>query len=323
MTEASEGTFGGLVDDDNDDRAMVEALRPAVDALMGLVTAYEDTVRSSGGLPAADAPGIGELAEQHRFANEAWKQPVDNAHSLISLLTYSGVDQTRGFAHLFAQAPTPTYAHLVLARAALEAFGTCSWLSEPGIGTAIRIKRSLVIELDDALNRKRYGVPEVRAKGAEILAELRRGGTIAGWPIIANNHRQVVDGVSAPPMGDLFALAVGPDGLTDPSAGAGTTFKSVWSYLSGVAHGCTFALFQSLLPSDSETPIDGLARMDLTTNSLSVHIMATALASAAVTCIDRVFGLMGWRDPRWNNAKAACQPWITAVLQAQGATDAS
>lgn len=258
-----------------------------------------------------------ELAEQHRFVNEGLAQPVDNAHSIISLLTYSGIDHTRGFAHLFAQPPTPTYAHLVLARAALEAFGTCSWLCEPGIGTANRVKRSLVIEIGDALSRKRYGLPEIRAKGTEILAQIRRSGEVAGWTIIANDHRQVVDDVSAPSMGDMIAAVVGPAGMIDPASGAATTFKAVWSYLSGVAHSYTFALFQSLLPSEPDTAIDGLAQMDITTNSLSVHIMATAVASAATSCIDRVFGLMGWTDQRWTTAKMACQPWLQAVFQAQ------
>jgi hypothetical protein len=302
---------------DDGDTTMVEALKPAVDALIGIANAYEKTVRSNGQIPAADSPGMRELAEQQRFVNQAWTQPVDNAHSIVSLLTYAAVDHTRGFAHLFAQPPTPTYAHLVLARAALEAFGACSWLCEPNIGTENRLKRSLVIELDDALNRKRYGLPDIRAKGKEILAQIRRGGELTGWTIIANDRQQVVDGVVAPSMGDMIAEAVGSAGVTDPHSGSSTTFKAVWSYLSGVAHGYTFALFQSLMPSETDTPIDGLARMDITTNSLSVHIMGVAVASAATTCIDRVFGLMGWTDPHWSSAKAACQPWFQAVIQAQ------
>lgn len=41
---------------------MVEAVKPAVDALIGIANAYEDTVRSNGQIPAADPPGMRELA---------------------------------------------------------------------------------------------------------------------------------------------------------------------------------------------------------------------------------------------------------------------
>ncbi|MGO9902979.1 MAG: hypothetical protein ACLP0J_25575 [Solirubrobacteraceae bacterium] len=49
----------------------------------------------------------------------------------------------RAIAELFASDHPPLYAHLTLARAALESAVVSAWLSKPGIATLERIKRGL------------------------------------------------------------------------------------------------------------------------------------------------------------------------------------
>jgi hypothetical protein len=74
--------------------------------------------------PAAESVAMGEIAaEQNYRSRSAWEAPVADTHSFAVATLRASSDYVRGFAELFNADHPPLYAHLPLARAALEAAG--------------------------------------------------------------------------------------------------------------------------------------------------------------------------------------------------------
>ena len=318
--EMESEALGTPTEDNVGEAGFVEAVRPSVQVLIALAEGYDAVVRAAGGLPHADSPGMQELAEQEKLRNDYWLHPIDNAHMNAALMTSAGMDHLRSYALLFRSAPTPTYSHLVVARAALVAFAAAGWLAEPGIGATDRVKRSLVLVLHDAENRKRYGLQELRDQGATIIEDVRQGAKLAGWEVSLSKKR--VGGVGYPDPATAIGAVIGPaapprsDGTADP------TSRLVWSYLSGVAHGYTFPLMQSMQVAPQRALIDGLVRGNLMTSSQSVHVMAQAITSASITACGRFVDLMGWGTSGWLDVRGQAGAWMHSFTDTSPVTKA-
>lgn len=295
-------------------RAFQAAVGPTVDDLQRLCDAYSAATTPGPRLPAADAPAMAEIARQLTFMNAAWPQPVDNTHSTASVITFAGVDHLRSFARLIRNQPTPVFAHLLVARAGLLAFAAAAWLCEPGLDVATRVKRYLVLELEDAQNLKRYGLQQMKNAGKARVQAVRDGAAHRGWEVVCNRQTRMVDQETYPATANAIAMAIGPHSPpAEREIGA-----VVWSYLSGISHGYTFALMQSARTIDTPSAVPGLTNAAFGVNSDSVNVMAFAIAAAAITACERHLLLMGWVTPEWEAAVAAVAARFARFAQAAG-----
>jgi hypothetical protein len=134
--------------------------------------------------------------------------------------------------------------------------------------------------------------------------------------VIANEGTKSVGGEELPTSIELIAGAIGPTGPAaqeDPLLEK--TSRLVWSYLSGVAHGFSYALFQSVSGKSETLATPGLVSATLGTDAGSVSAMATAVASAAITAGDRhLSSYMGWGSPSWQTAMQGLQQWAAPIV---------
>lgn len=286
---------------------------PLVTALLALADAYA-AASGDKGLPFDGSPAMHDFAKQPQFAKLAGDQPVDNAHSLLRVTTFAGFDHLRSFARLFQGEVTPVFSHLVLARAALQTFGPVAWLAEPGITTERRIKRVLLFELEDAANRKRYGLEPITEMAHKISEHVRELAQQLNWAVIFNNQTKSVGGEVLPSTAALIAVAIGPEGANSDDPLLANTPRLVWSYLSGIAHGFSYALLQSITRGDEAATTPGLVPGTLGTDSASVTTMATAIAAAAFNAGERHLAYMGWKTSEWIAAADKLRDWAAPIV---------
>jgi hypothetical protein len=98
---------------------------PVRDALTRLLDASDELQRSLGSMPDANSRAMAELASEHQFKEAPpWgDDPVHSAHNLAQLLLHGASDCARGAVRLLSSDETPVFAHVVLARGALEHAG--------------------------------------------------------------------------------------------------------------------------------------------------------------------------------------------------------
>jgi hypothetical protein len=289
-----------LAQTSDDDEHLLEYLRPLCDVMIELADASLE-LGGSVGLPAAESLGMAELAEEHRFSNERWSEPVRASHTTASILCLAAGDHLRSFGRLFLSQPVPVYSHLVLARACLDACGVGYWLSETGIGLETRIQRFLVHRMADALDVKRSPIPAVKAKGRAALDEVVQRSNLLGWGATK----------SKPRVGDV--TQVSPKRLIrtvlddDRTFGADQLGSSeiLWWYLSGATHSAVWALMQSIDSSTGETSASGDPLAAVLTNGESVRLIALTIARAFAAVTEEHAALMGWHSDRWAAARDA------------------
>jgi hypothetical protein len=119
-------------------------MEPTVDALRAFTGAVDALDEAYGGRPAVDSAAMRELESEREYRSMSrWENPIGDTHFFGAMTLRSATDNARGFAELFDAARPPLYAHLVLARAALEASVISDWLNEPGIAHLERVKRGM------------------------------------------------------------------------------------------------------------------------------------------------------------------------------------
>jgi hypothetical protein len=136
-----------------------EALAPMVRAtgnLTGAVTA----MRSERTQPDAESLAMGEVRDDADYGGRSGlDNPFTVVHMLGDLTLTAATDHVRAFREVFHESPSgdkvPIYAHLVIARAALEACVVSAWLNEPGIGRDERVKRGLSEFMYSAVEEQR------------------------------------------------------------------------------------------------------------------------------------------------------------------------
>ncbi|HEX6758873.1 MAG TPA: hypothetical protein VF086_10775 [Propionibacteriaceae bacterium] len=305
MTTSSD--HKGFVSDDE----FANVMLPGTRALDALANTFISMNERHGYIAAASSRAMAEIAAEARFASEAWPEPAHNAHTMVGMLNRAGVDHAASFAHLFSSAPIPVYAHLVIARAAMEAFAWAYWLGDPNIGVELRIKRSKVWQLADAQQLRRLRMDELVMRSKRLKARVRRGAP-KGWTIVCNDKTISVDGETKPTTTQAISAVL----RIDPKASL-TGGGPLWGYLSGVVHASQYALISSMEPDTAAEEIElGPYLAATVTGSDRVHFIAANICRAAINACDAEVSLLGWdHDPAWQTAVNNAAAYIQAVIQ--------
>ena len=283
MTRAAEAS-------DEQFRAQIEPFRVALVDLVGQTRGLREAASYH---PAADAPAMGELAEEHRFAGEWGQEPVRTAHSASWICFTATEDLITAFCRLFEHGPPPVYAHLVLARAALESCARAAWLAEPGITLRRRIARGVNERLYSLAEQVRLpGVP-----GTQALARRRS--------ILDEAHRQGFDKVSGKGQSVVSVLeprkantALVKWLLENPDDDLGELAYRFWS---SIAHSTLYGLAQSFgSPVTQTSSLDLMATVPVMVTAEQVQVAMTTVGLAYVEAGRRHEQLFGWRSDGWD-----------------------
>ena len=136
-----------------------KALRPMVEATRSLTDAIT-TMRSERTQPDAGSLAMREIQDDASYgARSGLDHPFTVIHSLGGLTLLAATDHVRAYGDAFGEnangAKISTHAHLVVARAALEASVVSAWLNEPGVARDERMKRGLSEFIYSAVEQQR------------------------------------------------------------------------------------------------------------------------------------------------------------------------
>lgn len=265
-------------------------------------------------LPGASSPAMEELSYEAKFKNLHWREPVQAAHSVIQLGLLAVNDHLQNYARLFESEPVPTFSHLVIARAAIETAGYVNWLAEPG-GAKKRVQRYEVHRLSNANSMDVAPAPQiVREKACQVRENVKRGAAELNWGYHSGKRKNSakVGGEEEARAREMIEAVLAPPSVTSKLG------NMLWWYLSGVAHGKTHALMQSVeaMNANSSSIEEQLATVYA--KSSSVMIVGHATLEAYVRVTERVAKLFGWTSTEWDCvvAKAAAMGKQTAAAVA-------
>jgi hypothetical protein len=219
--------------------------------------------------PAVACPSLTELEHQADYAGAREDQPVDNLISMIDLLVQAGNDSLRAVGTLVETEPVFVWAHLPTGRAALEAYAFARWLAECPLDRETRVKRGLLMRLDDAKQLARFGIPALTRLSQQKNASIRNFANANGWDMSIGH--MTIGGETL--IGTKPAL----DHLFNDPLSVASIAPKLWSYLSGASHGNPYALLQSVDQDGGES--DGwTVTTGLVVRARDVHnLIATAL----------------------------------------------
>ncbi len=280
MPDAVDGT-------DNQFRAQIEPFRVA---LLDLVVQTRDLRQSASFLPAADSPAMAELAEEHRFVGAWSREPVRDAHSTSWLFLGAADDLIIALCRLFERGTPTVYAHVVLARAAMESCARAAWLAEPGIGAKRRVARGLTERLFSLAEAgKLPGAPDTLERRRLILDEADRQGfekkSVRGQPVSLVEPRKgstaIVKWLFDKPDDDLGEL--------------------VYRFWSAVTHSTIYGLVQSFDRNVPQTSgLDSLVTIGMAVRTDQVQSVMAAVGLGFVEVARLHRQLFGWHSDAWD-----------------------
>jgi len=212
----------------------------AVEAIETFTTATKELRDGYSGRPnpAVACPVLTELQHQMDYAGAPDDQPIDNLMSMIDLLVQAGSDSFRAVSTLVETEPVFVWAHLPTGRAALEAFAFARWLAECPLDRDTRVKRGLLMRLDDAKQLARFAIPALTTQSQQNKDSIRNFAIANGWDMsigqMTIGGETFID--TKPALDHLFG---------DPESVKSVAPK-LWCYLSGASHGNPYALLQSV-----------------------------------------------------------------------------
>jgi len=205
----------------------------------------------------------------------------------------AGTDYVRGVAELCDSAHPPVYAHLALARGALEASVISAWLSEPGITTLERIKRGLCEFLYSAREVKELNL------GSNGDAKVMWWNGVAqsfGWEVVGGRGRPTIDGARRPRVGDEVTR------LTGASADA-RIGDLLYSRFSAVDHVTWFGLMSALdIGAAERDERAGTGSVPVTVDGGRVAAYVYYVVRAVRAAAQTRFTTFGWADAEWGLA---------------------
>lgn len=96
-------------------------IAPYVAAVRDFTEGIDSVAERHGDLPSPTSGAMSERSDEQSYrARSQWEQPVTDTHMFGAATLRAAVDYVRGIAELFGSTHAPLYAHLTLARAALE-----------------------------------------------------------------------------------------------------------------------------------------------------------------------------------------------------------
>jgi hypothetical protein len=287
--------------------AFREWIAPHLDGIRSLTAAIDAARDRHGALPTARSQAMTEVAEEQGYRTRSnWEQPLTDTHMLGGMTLQAAADYVRGLAELFDSAHPPIYAHLTLARGALEASVVSSWLSEPGITAVERIKRGLCEFL--------YSAREVNELnlGADGAAKVTWWNGVAhsfGWEVAGSRGRPTVDATRRPRIGDEVTRLVGRDG--DARIG-----DVLYSRFSAIDHVTWFGLMSALdIGSAERDERAGTATVPLTIDGGRFAAYVYYVLRVLRAAVRRRLTLMGWADAEWDIATTEAERLEEALLR--------
>lgn len=266
-------------------------IQPECQVLLNLVDAGQ-TLRGSRHLPDGNSLGMRELEEEVELRGDWSAEPVRTAHLASNLFFFVAEDAARGLAHSFDGSWTPVFAHVTLARSALEACARARWILEPEIGARRRVGRALANEMHDFAERLCFP-EEADPARAEDLAR----------------HRRRIEGARA--RGLLTEQRPGYTVVIDrlfeeESAGDEQLGALMARWWAGIAHGGFHALRRSLDASAAEVDaVTGTPTVPIITRDDDVKAVIGILSLAYITALEAQLGLFGWWEDALTDAVAA------------------
>lgn len=208
-----------------------EEYRNSIAGAVSVIEAFNETSKvlrdrySGKANPARECPALTELLHQSDFAGFTGDQPVDNLASMIDLLILAGLDSLRAVGMLIGSEPVFVWAHLPTGRAVLETFAYARWLTECPLDRATRVKRSLLMSLDDAVELARFGIPELSKQSTNQKDSIRRTAAANSWDVSIS--KMMIGGE------ELIKTKAALDRLFGDPEGVRSAAPKLWSYLFG------------------------------------------------------------------------------------------
>lgn len=242
---------------------------------------------------------MAEIAtEQNYKSRSSWELPITDTHAFASATLRASSDYTRGFADLFDTDRPPIYAHLPLARAALEAAGVSAWLSELGISPLDRLKRGLCELLYSANEVSSLELSSDATKSVEFWKGVAAS---FGWRVDDSRTKPIIDAAKRPRISESIAQLAG----FDPSSRSGNL---LFSRLSAADHVTWFGLSWAMdMGSVKRDALSSLGAVSVGTSSAQVCTVAFYVVRALRTAASTHVVFMGWLTPAWEQAATSAQ----------------
>jgi hypothetical protein len=283
-------------------------MAPTVEALRAFTAALDELDELYGGRPAVDSPAMRELDSERDYrAVSLWENPISDTHFFGAMTLRAATDNVRGFAELFDAPRPPLYAHLVLARSALEASVISEWLSEPRVAHLDRVKRGMCERVYSA---KQVGTLGIQPEADETVGQYLSDAASFGWRVQFSGGFPEVDGVRRPSV---------PDGINRLLArpAEASLGRLLWNRLSAVAHATWWGLQWALDVESSEAGPPGWVTAPVGTASTQVATQAFCILRAVRTAAGARVDLMGWgKEDVWRLAQRAAEQHELALLAA-------
>lgn len=251
---------------------------------------------------------MAEVAEEQGYRSRSeWNQPLTDTHMLGARTLQAATDYVRGLADLFEHGRPPLYAHLTLARAALEASVVSAWLNEPQISTLDRIKRGLCEVLYSAREVAELGLSP---DATEKVVLWNRVAQSFGWEVEGVRGRPKIGGVRRPRIGTEISRLGG-------GTGSSQVGDLLYSRLSAVDHVTWFGLISAFdIGAAVRDERTGTATVPIGVDgerfaSYVYYVVAVLRAAAEMR-----FATFGWADADWGSAVAAAGELEGALLRA-------
>jgi hypothetical protein len=297
--------------------AFRQAMTPTIKALSSFAAAVTDLVARPA-LP--DSPALRELdAEPELRTRSDWINPIADTHLFGAMTLRAAADHLAAFAELFDARQPPVYAHLTVARTAMEHSALAAWLSDPQIGPEARAKRGMCERLYSAKTAARaLGSEEPGATLAQYELDARR----LGWETHFDAaDRPTVDDTSWPSIPESVATLLG---IQDAAAAR----NALWRRLTAVTHGAWWGLDWALMTDVATPSAPGHAQVPFGTDSVKVAMPAVGVLRVMREAATTRFALTGWAgSAEWraasNDSVVLEQTLMTMVNGAYSTTNPS
>jgi hypothetical protein len=273
---------------------------PVRDALARLLTVSDDLRESRGSMADADSQAMDELAEEAKYAGDKpWgDEPVESAHAQGQWLLYAAMDCASGAVRLLSTDDTPVYAHMVLARGALEQAGRAWTLLDPAISVRLRVARAMNERIFGLSEAGRLPIPDDEKRRArERRSALYDIGHQLGFQKVRKDKRTPAT-LEEERMGQTELVRALFKHGADPKLG-----RLLYGYFSAVAHGTSFGLSQSIKAVASDVPqVPGMKRGAIFTSSTGVVSVLTSMILGVGAAYRVRNEYLGWQSDEWNAA---------------------
>lgn len=278
-----------------------EAISPTRDALQSLASSLDADPRLT---PAADSPGMREIASQAEFQGQWGDEPIEHAHTVGVWKRVLAIDCAHAMVRDLYEDPAPVFAHKVLGRAVIENAASAAWILEPGIGVRLRIARGRNERIHSAKQvlRLEWLPDQERARSQGIVETITRVGEELGFSVTRNGWLEE----DRPGFTALIRWMLGED--------LGGTIAN---YYSAVAHGTQYGLVSAVM--SVERTEFGLPRAAIGLSSSDVSLALGTAGLGLIRAIQHERALLGRSIADWERIRSeALETFKASILPSTG-----